>query len=557
MPIPRPDIGIKNLLRYRQIAAVLIKYGFGEIVYRMNLISPIRLGTKRMNRRAIAQSTPVRVRLALQELGPSFIKLGQILSTRPFLLPYDYILELSKLQDQVEPMPWSQAESILQKELVRPLEECFAEFDKTAAGSASLAEVHYAVLKDGTPVVVKIQREGIKKVIESDIRILRDIAEMLEKNIPESRQFDPGGIVEEFSRSTLKELNFLNEARNMEIFAGNFKEESAVKVPRISWEFTTGRILTMERIFGIKISRLDELKAAGLELSQICKNGARLILKMVFEDGFFHADPHPGNLFVCENGVIAPVDYGMMGTLSDSQMDELSEIVMAIMARDAGAIIRILQNAAVISDDVNYRALEQELNEVMNKYYHMTLSRMDVKSTVEEFFTLVHRYQIKFQTEFMLLGKALVTYEELARSLDPGFNFFAELVPYVRKLGVRKFRPSKFARDLSSMFDELRWFLVESPREWRRIAAKIRKGELQVQLQIKSLDVFIREMDRSSNRIAISMLVAALIIGSSIIATMQRGYTVFNIPLLGLLGYLFAGILGVFLVISILRSKKL
>jgi len=557
MAIPRPDIGLKNLIRYRQIGTVLIKYGFGEFVYRMNLISPFRPGAKKPSEKALGQSTPVRVRLAMQELGPTFVKLGQVLSTRPFLLPYDYIEELSKLQDQVDPMPWPVAEAVIKKELGQSIEEHFAEFDRTAIASASLSEVHRAKLKDGTPVVVKIQREGIKKIIDADIRILNDIADMLEKNVPESQQFEPKRIVEEFARSTYKELNFINEARNTEIFANNFMDEPGIKIPKIFWELTTSKVMTMEEIVGIKISRIDELKARGCDAKVICQNGSRLFLKMIFEDGFFHADPHPGNLFVCDGGVIAPVDYGMMGTLSETQMDELSEMVMAIIGKDVRAVINVLQNAGVLPDDCNIRSLEQELSELLVRYSGQELARINLRHASEEFLGLIHQFKIRFQPEFMLLGKALVTYEEVARMLDPGFNFFAEFMPYMKKLAKRKYHPKKIARDLLGILDEIRWFLVESPREWRAITTKLRKGELQIQFQIKGLDVFIREMDRSSNRLSLALLVAALIVGSSIIATMQKGYTVFNIPLLGLIGYITAAILGILLVISILRSTKM
>ena len=380
---------------------------------------------------------------------------------------------------------------------------------------------------------------------------------MLEKNIPESQQFEPKRIAEEFARSTIKELNFINEARNTEIFSNNFKDEPGVKVPRIFWDLTTAKVMTMEEIVGIKISRIDELKASGCDTNLVCKNGSRLFLKMIFEDGFFHADPHPGNLFVCAGDIIAPVDYGMMGTLSETQMDEMAELIMAVMGKDVRGVIRVLQNSGVIPDDCNIRSLEQEVSELLVRYSSLELSRIDLKSASEEFLGLIHMFRIRFQPEFMLLGKALITYEEVARMLNPGFNFFAELVPYMKKLTSRKYRPGKIARDFIGILDELRWFLVESPREWRAIATKLRKGDLQIQLQVKGLDVIIRELDRSSNRLSLSLLVAALIVGSSIIATMQKGYTVFNIPLLGLIGYVFAAILGILLVISILRSRKL
>ncbi|RKX19335.1 MAG: ubiquinone biosynthesis protein UbiB [Candidatus Zixiibacteriota bacterium] len=454
-------------------------------------------------------------------------------------------------------MPWSLAVDILSGELGKPVEDCFSEIDPVPIASASLAQVHNATLMDGTPVVVKIQREGIKKVIDSDMRILYDIADLLYKNIPESRHYDPKGIVEELSYTTFKELNFLNEARNMEIFAENFKNEPVVKVPKIYWDYTTLKVLTMERIKGIKISRLEELKKAGFNTQLICKNGSRLILKMIFEDGFFHADPHPGNLFVCEGGVIAPVDYGMMGVLSDSQMDELADLVVTAMSRDAGAIVRILQNSGIVPDDVNTRALEQDINELIVKYYHMDLSRIEMKTALDEFITLVQRYKIRLQADFMLLGKALSTYEEVGRMLYPQFNFFAEIIPYVRKLTARKYKPGRFYKDILKILNELRWLLVESPREWRQIASKLRKGEMAFQLQHKGLETLIKELDSSSNRLSVSLLVAGLIVGSSMIMTVDKGYMIFDVPLLGLIGYLVAGVLSIYLVVSILRSGRL
>jgi ubiquinone biosynthesis protein len=558
MPIPRPDRGFQNLRRYRQIATVLIKHGFGELVYRMNLGAHILPKRRKGPVEPITdKSTPHRVRLALEELGPTFVKLGQVLSTRPFLLPADYIIELSKLQDEVEPMPWSVASTILVRELGCPVEQCFSSFEQQPLASASLAQVHKAILNDGTPVVVKIQRLGIKKIIDSDMRILRDVAEMLERNVPESQQFEPKGLVEELARSTQKEINFLNEARNIEIFADNFKEEPGIKVPEVYRQFTTSKILTLEMIKGIKISRIEELKKAGYDTEKICQYGSRMILKMIFEDGFFHADPHPGNLFVCENEVIAPVDYGMMGSLSKSQMDELGDLVLATMSRDATEIIRVLQNVEVVPANADLRLLEQDLSELIIKYYHMSLAHIDMSTAMDDFFSVAQRYGIRFRSEFMLLGKALMTYEELARMLFPGYNFVAEIGPYLKRLTVRKFQPSKFFKDIFRILDELRWLMVESPREWRRITDKLSKGELQVKMQHRGLDTLIREMDRSSNRLSISLLVAALIVGSSLIMTVKEGVMLFDFPLLGLVGYLFAGILGIFLVISILRSGKL
>ncbi len=558
MIIPRPDKSFQNLKRYHQIATVLMKYGFGELVHRMNLgtqFLPTR--SKKPSQSVSSYSTAQRVRMALEELGPTYVKLGQVLSTRPFLLPAEYIIELSKLQDQVEPMPWSVASLLLIRELKKPINECFDSFNTEPLASASLSQVHEAILKDGTPVVVKIQRQGIKKIIDSDMQILNDIARLLESNVPESRQFDPTGIIEELAKSTQKEINFLNEARNVEIFANNFKDEPGIKIPKIYREFTTSKILTLEKIEGIKISNLDELNSKGYDTREICENGTRLVLKMIFEDGFFHADPHPGNLFVCENNIIAPVDFGMMGTLSQWQMDFLGDMVIAVMSKDTGDMLRVLQNTDIIPPDTNLRELEQDLSELIVKYYKMSLKQIDMTTAIDDFFTFAQAHNIRFQSEFMLLGKALMTYEEVARILYPEYDFVGAIGPYLKKIAGRKYNKSKLFKDLIRAVDELRWFFIESPREWRRIADKLSHGELTVQMQHKGLNNLIRELDRSSNRISISLLIAALIVGSSMIMTIKEGMMIFDLPLLGLIGYLFAAVLGIFLVISILRSGKL
>jgi len=238
-------------------------------------------------------------------------------------------------------------------------------------------------------------------------------------------------------------------------------------------------------------------------------------------------------------------------------MNELADLFITIISKDAGAIIRTLQNSGVVPDEVNIKMFEQDISELIVKYYHISLSKIDMRTATDDFFTLAQTHKIKFQAEFMLLGKALITYEELARTLYPQFNFFAEVVPYIKKLTARKYKPANFMKDLLRIADEWRWLLVEAPREWRKIAGKLSKGELQVQMHHKGLETLIRELDRSSNRVSVSLLVAALIVGSSMIMTVEKGYMIFDLPLLGLIGYLFAGVLGIFLIISILRSGKL
>jgi len=558
MAIPRPDLTIRNIRRYRTIARVFIKYGFGEIVDRMNLARVLKFG-KRLLRRAPAEeiSAAARVRLALEELGPTFVKLGQVLSMRPFLIPYELVAELTKLHDQVAPMNWEIAGSAIEKNLGRGLGDAFESIDPVPIASASLSQVHAARLRDGTEVVVKIQRPGIKKIIDADMVILKDIARLLEKHIPESRQYEPVGLVNELARSTMKEINFLYEARNIEIFARNFKDSSSIFVPRVFWECTTRQMITMERIDGIKITDLAKMKELGISNKDICEKGGDIVFTMVFEHGFFHADPHPGNLFVTRDGRIAPVDYGMMGVLSRSQLNELGDILTSIVANDADDVVNAFSRADIIPEAANQQALEADISELLIRYHRVPLAQIDMSTIFDEFFEIVHRHQLKIKSEFMVFGKALVTYEEVARQLDPGYDLIKSAAPYVKKLALKRLGLPQVFKDLKLAALEMREFLLKFPSEARRLTAKLNRGEAVIGLDIKGLERLIIELDRSTNRLAFALVIAAIIVGSSMVLSLDIGVKFYGLSILGLSGYLFAGILGAGLVISILRSGKL
>jgi len=312
----------------------------------------------------------------------------------------------------------------------------------------------------------------------------------------------------------------------------------------------------MEFIHGVKISEREELSKLDLDGKIISRNLGKIMFKQVFEDGFFHADPHPGNLFVLDGNVVAPVDYGMVGKLSDTAMDDVSATLVAAVGRDPQALIRVLQNAGVIGDDVNLKLLEQDLTEYLYRYHKVPLAQINMKELTEEFFEVMHRYDLKVQSQFMLLTKALVTFEEVTRVLDPDYDAVSEAAPYVRKLAVRKYRPSALLKDARLILGELRDFATLFPYELRRILMKLRGGELRFDLQHLGLDRLITEMDKSSNRLSMAMIIAALIVGSSLIMRLDVGYEVFGFPLLGIIGFLFAGILGAWLVIGILRSGR-
>jgi ubiquinone biosynthesis protein len=549
----------RSLRRYRQIVSILLKYGFDQILGQMRVFTRLRIRRKApekvvgLEKLTYAQ----RIRLALEELGPTFVKLGQVLSMRPFLIPLDLALELTKLQDQVGPFPFPQAKQIVEEELESPLEEHFSSFDTVPIASASLSQVHKAVTKDGKTVVVKIQRPKIKEVIDADMDILADLVNLLERYVPESKQYDPRGIREELRKSIRREIDFNNEARNIEVFRENFKEEKKVFIPQVFWDLTTSKVLTMDYIDGIKISDLDQLEKRGIDKKKLARTGGRMVFKQIFEDGFFHADPHPGNLFALEGDFIAPVDYGMMGRLSGTTMDELADLLIAVVTWHPGGIVKVYQDVEVVGEEVNLRALEADLADFLYKYHKIPLSRLDMKTLMDEAFEIIHRYDIRIQAELMLFSKALVTYEEVAKMLDPEYDLVTQMIPYVKRLAYRKFKPKALFRDAFTATTDLRDLLISLPFELKRILKKLGKGQLTFTFQHRGLDKLILELDRSSNRVSFALIIAAIIVGSSLIMRLETKYTLLGYPLFGILGYIFAGVLGVWLVIAILRSGKL
>jgi len=550
---------VRSLHRYRQIAGILFKYGFGHLLDQMRIFTFLRLRKRILKKKAGLEKLTYaqRIRLALEELGPTFVKLGQVLSMRPFLIPLDLVLELIKLQDSVAPFPFEQVKETVERELKAPLQEHFSSFDTTPIASASLSQVHKAVTKDGETVVVKVQRPGIKEIIDADMDILKDLVNLLEKYVSESKQYDPKGIREELAKSIRKEIDFNNEGRNIEIFRENFKDEKSVFVPKVFWDKTTSKVLTMGYIQGIKISNLEELDRKGIDRKLIAKIGGKMVLKQIFEDGFFHADPHPGNLFVLEGNVIAPVDYGMMGKLSESTMDELADLLISVVTWHPGGIVKVYQDIGVVGEEVNLRALEADLADFLYKYHKIPLSRLDMKTLTDEAFEIIHRYDIHIQTELMLFSKAMITYEEVAKMLDPEYDLVTEALPYIKNLAYRKFKPKILLRDAFTSLQDLRDLFVILPFELKRILKKMGKGQLSFTFQHKGLEKLILEVDRASNRLSFSLIIAAIIVGSSLIMRLETKYTLFGYPLFGILGYIFAGLLGVWLVIAILRSGRL
>ncbi len=558
--IPRIDKSYRNLKRYRQIVAILIKYGFAEAVDRMNLKAYwqtgknfFRKGTVDVKRLSYAE----RIRLALEELGPTFIKLGQLLSTRSFLLPAELLRELSKLQDDVPPIPFEKLRVHLEDEYGVAVEEKFSEFNTESIASASIAQVYRALTLEQEEVVVKVQRPDVSKIMATDLDILADLARLMDKYIPEVQQFDPPGIVRELMQNSKRELDFINEGRNIEIFARNFKNFDSVYVPKVFWDYSTAKILVIEYVDGIKISETERLLAAGCDLKRLAKTGANFILKQVFEDGFFHADPHPGNLFVKDVETIAPVDFGMMGRLEPALMEEVSDLLIGTIQRDADLIIRVLINLGSLEESQDVRNLRSDLAAFIDRYYGVPIKRINIQTIIADVFEMMTQHQLRMPSNLLLLMKSLGTYEDIARKLDPEFEIFTLAQPYVRKLMLRRLDMKKIVYDGVKTLRDLYDLLKIGPREIELLLRKMKHGQFAIELKDSGLQNLMLEIDRSSNRIAFSLIIAALIVGSSMILKLEAGPLLWGYPLFGLLGFMFAGILGIWLVVAILKSGRL
>ena len=548
----------QELKRYGRIVSILARYGFGDLLQRLKVS---HAGWQRMftkEARALESlSAPVRVRLAIEELGPTFIKFGQVLSSRPDLLPTEFVKELSKLQDSVPPFPYGDAKALIEAQFGRPLTEVLDSFEEEPLAAASLAQVHRARTKAGDEVAIKVQRPGIEDIIETDIRILLDLAALCERHLPESRYYEPVQIVDEFAKTIRRELDFVREGRNIERFGKFFADDETVYIPKVYWDLTTPKVLTMEYIHGIKISELEQLQAAGIDRKTVAINGANFILKEVFEFHFFHADPHPGNIFALENNVIAPVDFGMVGMLDEEIVHQLGIVLTAIVQKDADTLVSVLLSVSLAPEPMNRRAFRAELADFIERYYELPLQQLIIKAIIDDLMGLVRRHGLRFPPELVMMAKALVMYQGVGTMLYPEFNIIEHAEPYVQKLMMRKLDPARQFKEFSKLAGETVLFLKKLPTDLRDILVKLKKDELGIRFEHRGLERLIDELDRSSNRLSFAVIIAALIIGSSLVFQTGAGPELFGYPLLGLAGFLVASILGIWLLVGILRSGRL
>jgi ubiquinone biosynthesis protein len=550
----------RHLRRYRQIIGVFLKYGFDEVVYAAQKDLVLRFGRKvipKLGRDTGAGMTRAqRLRHAAEELGPTFIKMGQILSSRPDIIPPDIAAELQKLQDEVTPLPFERIREVIERESGRPAQEILPRIDPEPLAAASIAQVHRAALHDGTEVVVKVQRPGIQKVIEVDLEILFDLAQILVRRSKDLPIQDPVGIVEEYDRSIHRELDFFQEGRNIARFKRMFADDPTVVIPNYYPQYSSRRVLVMDYINGIKVSDLDRIRSANLDPGEIARRGARLVLTQVFEHGFFHADPHPGNIMVLPDNVIAPLDYGMVGYLSDATIEELGNALIGTIRRDVRRVMRSFDQLGIIQTSENREELQDAIDDFINRYYETPLKQLNLEVIAAEVFQIVQRYRLKVPSNLSLMMKALISLGGLGLTLNPDFDLVSEARPYAKRIMMKRFDPRRKVQSGVIMLDDLYRLGEEFPAGVRDILHKARRGLLRLQFEHRNLEDLVGEMHRSSNRIAAALIIAALIVGSSMVVQSSLGPLLFGMPILGLFGYLLASVLGLRLVWEIFRSKS-
>jgi len=553
----------QNLKRSKEIFTVLVKFGFGFLFNKQAAKSDLGIDVEKTKFRGETESIrrmsgPAKLRTALEELGPTFVKLGQILSTRPDLLPRAYTDELSNLQDAATPFSAEEAEVQFKNEFNQGTAELFAEFEPEPMAAASLSQVHRARLRTGELVAVKVQRPDIRNQIETDISILHRLAAIMEKRMHWSRIYQPADLVREFSYMIRQELDFKREAHNLESFHRNFPDSEEIRMPKVYWKQTSERIITMELVEGTKINRVIKSEEDEFDKQEIASRITNAFLKQVFKDGFFHGDPHPGNIIIQKDNVVGFLDFGIVGRIDDWTKNKLADVLIAITQNDVEKIIKVWREMDLLDPLQNTQPIERELQHFLDKYYGIPSKDIKIGRLLEEIIDIMVRHEVKAPTVLALLTKALIHIEGICRQLDPDFNMVAYTEPYAKELLKRKYSPHELFKKSTQLSKDLLEVAEKIPYEFYLLSKGLRQGKLSVGFKHEHLEELTVVIDRASNRIAFGLIIAALIIGSSFIMSIDKGPFLFNYPILGLLGYMVAAFLGLGLVVSIIiRRGKL
>jgi len=543
-----------SLRRFSQIGRVLVRHGFG-FVFDVRRDRREKKGLQEF----LAPNFGVRLRRTLDDLGPTFVKFGQILSTRSDILPEGVLSELQKLQDTVRPMPGGAAQAIVERELGAPVDEVFERFDPDPLGSASIGQVHRAVLRSGEVVAVKVQRPEAPGRVESDLELMREFALLLDRRFGRRIFVDVRGLVAEFEAVIRRELDYTAEAANARRFAANFAETPVV-IPRIHLEYSTPRVLTLQYIEGTRFRDIRPLLLAPSERRRVASMGADAIFKMAFEDGFFHGDPHPGNLILTPQGDLALLDFGMVGYMSRGDIEALSRLFIAIVQRDAAAALRGLESLGVRYSTEVRGDLVRDLREFLNKYSGLSVGEVTLGQALSELIALARNYRLRVPPVFPLLIKALVTAEGLARAIDPTINVYEVARPYARRLLLERYEPEAVLEGVRERALEYARYAEDYPEQLWQLLSEVADGELEVQLRHGGLDELVGEVDVLANRLVFALVSGALLLGSCMLGAFAHGGTTvpyLGVPVFSFVGFTLSLVMGSILLIKIFRSRSL
>lgn len=551
---------VRDLPRLHEISSVLIRYGAGDMVRRLGVGTMLeRAGRVLHWKQAVENQSlepAVRFRHALEELGPTFIKLGQVLATRVDLFPPHWIAELEKLQSSAPALAFE--EMLPQMRLAldgRDPLEVFDNLNTTPRASASIAQVYDANLKDGTAVVIKVRRPGISTKIEADLRIMAHIARLVEAEFTESRRYQPRQVVQQFAKSMRRELDLAAEARNIQRFGEKFAEDETVFIPRVFWDYIGNTMNVQERIEGIPGNQLLQADAAGLDRVVLADRGANAVLRMILIHGHFHADPHPGNVFYLSGNRVALVDFGMTGMLTHDRRNQIADLLLAIISKDELSLLNVLMDWTGDSV-VNEEKLASDVIEFIFNYSSVHLKDISFGQLLNELTAMIREHHLVLPSDLTLLFKTMITLEGLGRQLNPEFDMGEHAEPFVKEVLRLRYAPDAVLKRSVHNVKDIASIMTGLPRDLAKFFKELRRGRVRLDIDVKRLDNFGQQLDRSANRLTLGIMTAALIIGSSIVMTITVGPKIFGMPVLGFLGFIIAVFNSLWIILSIWRSGK-
>lgn len=551
---------LKHAHRYQEITNAFLKNGLGYFIYRLGL-SDSKSASKvapdeNMNLRSIGE----RLHKILQSLGPTFIKLGQIASTRRDIVPEEIVRELEKLQDQVTPFPFEKARKIVEAELGDSLENLFLEFQETPLATASIGQVHMARLHSQEVVAIKVQRPDILPKVETDLEILDDLARLMEARIPWARRYQIRKMIEEFAKSLRSELDYNAEGRNGERVAKQFINNQGIKIPKIYWDFSTKKVLTMDFIKGIKINHYKQLDEEGYDRTIIADRLANSLLQQILIDGFYHGDPHPGNIIILPGNVVSLMDFGMVGRLEEEMKYQFASLVINLKRGSTNGLINTLSNMGLLTDETDMTSLRYDIDELRNKYYDIPLSQISLGGAVNDLFAVANEHKVMIPPEFTMLGKAILTMEAIIEELDPNFSIMKAAEPFGERLLKERYHPKNLAKKTWNQFVESAEAISELPKDIRDVSNIIKKGKLRLDINIPELQVFLHKLDQISNRLSFSIILLSfsiimvgLIVGSAIAG---QANILWNIPAIEI-GFVVAALMFLLMLYTIFRSGRM